>query len=98
MKSTLTKSDFINGFHGSYKENFSYEAREALFEYFEELESDTGEELEFDPVSICCEWAEYDTLKDALSEYGDDIKTLEDLQDSTQVIEMQNGNILIISF
>jgi len=40
-------------------ENFSIPARRALFAYFEKLEDGAGEELEFDALSICCEWTEY---------------------------------------
>ena len=41
MKQTVTEHDFIDGFRICNREdNFSYEGRQALFEYFEQLEDD----------------------------------------------------------
>jgi hypothetical protein len=34
------------------EQGFSYEGTKALFEYFEQYEQDTGEEMEFDPVAF----------------------------------------------
>ena len=45
------------------KDTFSYAGLEALFEYLEQLEEDTGEEMEFDMVGICCDYTEYENLK-----------------------------------
>ena len=64
MKDTINKDQFISWFRSSdtYKNNFSYEGLSALFDYLEEMEESTGEELEFDPVALCCEFEEYDTF------------------------------------
>ena len=60
MIQTVTLSDFTNAFRNSDRaEQFSYEAQTILFDYFEALEDDTGEKIEFDMIAICCEWAEY---------------------------------------
>lgn len=59
MIQTLRLSDFTNAFRNSdRKDQFSYEAQTMLFDYFEALEDDTGEQIEFDMIAICCEWAE----------------------------------------
>lgn len=56
---TLSKSSFIDAFkQSSRKDQFSYEALAAIFDYLEEYSDSTGEPVEFDIVGICCEWAE----------------------------------------
>jgi hypothetical protein len=61
MKTTVSLYDFREAFriYGR-TENFSYDGLEILFDYFEQLEEDTGEEIEFDVIAICCEYAEDD--------------------------------------
>ena len=99
MITTVTNRFFVDTFVKSdtYKNQFSHEALNALFDYYEQLEDGTGEPIEFDMVAICCEWSEYDSLKEALSDYND-IKTLEDLQNNTTVIELDNGGLVIEQF
>ena len=99
MIKTITRYEFEDAFNKSdtYKNNFSYEGKKALFEYFEEYEESTGEKIEFDMVAICCEYSEYTNLTELQENYTD-IKDLQDLQDHTQVIEMENGGIIIQNF
>lgn len=63
-------------------ENFPTGLR-ALFEYLEELEHDTGEELELDVIALCCDFCE-SKLSEVLKEYN--LESLEDLQNNTTVI------------
>ena len=65
MKQTVTESMFIDSFPESYKDNFSYEGKKALFEYLEELEEGCNQELELDPIALCCEYSEYESALDA---------------------------------
>lgn len=44
--------------------NFPPAALEALFEFFEELEDETGELVELDVIAICCDFTEYDSPQD----------------------------------
>ena len=56
---TLTKHSFIDAFkQSSRKDQFSYEALESIFDYLEEYSLSSGEPVEFDPVGICCDFAE----------------------------------------
>ena len=73
MKQTITQRQFMDAFrdcgrYGGDNDNFSYEALQLLFENFQEYEDDTGEEIELDPIAICCEYSEY-TLEEILSYY-----------------------------
>jgi hypothetical protein len=94
MKDTVTEYQFINEMAQS-QHGFSREGARALFEYFEAYEEDTGEQLDFDPVAIRCDFDEYENLK-AVQDNYEDIETLEDLQNHTTVIEIPETNRLII--
>ena len=97
MKSTVNIYDFRRGFEDSdRKDQFSYEGQEALFDYLEQLEDDTGQEVEFDVIALCCEYTEYDNLKELQEAYSDEYKTLEYLEDTTQVIRIPDTERFII--
>ena len=95
MKQNVSSSQFVDAIVGDDYNDMSYEGANALFEYLEELENSIGEEIEFDSVAIRCDWAEYENLDAVLSEY-DNIKTLEELQDNTTVILIEDSDRLII--
>ena len=92
MKDTITAYQFSDAM---IEQGFSYEGTKALFEYFEQYEQDTGEQMEFDPVAIRCNFDEYENLKEIKENYQD-IETLEDLQNHTTVIEIPDSDRLII--
>lgn len=73
MKQTVSEYQFIEAFRdkgrfGGDNDNFSYNALQLLFDNFKELEDDTGEEMELDPIAICCDFAEA-TLEEILNDY-----------------------------
>jgi hypothetical protein len=73
MKITLTESEFVNRFRAIRPDQFSTEALRALFTHLEELERDCGEEVEFDPIALCCDWSdwsEYPSAIEAAEAYG----------------------------
>lgn len=99
MKSTITCSNFRDHFIAAgRKDQFSYAALGALFEHLEELEYDTGEEIELDVVALCCDYAEHADAVEAAKEYGwegeDAGEALEWLRDRTTVIEFGGGIII----
>ena len=70
MKITVTKYDFERAFvDAGRKDQFSYEALGLIFEYMQEYEANTGEDIELDIVSICCEICE-DTVKSIADNYS----------------------------
>ena len=71
MHITVDFSMFADAFRRMGRENqFSREALEALFEYIENYEEDTGSRVELDVVGLCCEFTEYTTAVEAASDYG----------------------------
>ena len=96
MIQTITESQFVDAIVNDDYNNMSYEGSQALFEYIEEYEDQTGQEIELDIVAIRCEWSEYENIEAVLKDY-EDIKSLDDLRDNTSVIEVPNSDRLIVN-
>lgn len=114
IKVELYRGDFVNIFEQyNRKDQFSVCAREALYDYLEELSDGIGEDVTIDVVSLCCSWYEYDA-NELLGEYGryylpedrEAYETEEEaidalflaLQDRTTIIELRNGAYLVQAF
>lgn len=46
------------------RDNFTYEAAEALVEYYDELADSLGEPVQFDYIALCCDWTEYESIEE----------------------------------
>lgn len=77
MKTTVTLSAFRDEFKAIRPDNFSYEGLGILFQYFEDYEEITGEEMELDVIAICCEYSE-STWQEIESAYVIDMEDIED--------------------
>jgi hypothetical protein len=107
MKTNVSFSDFTNAFRNSdRKDQFSYEALELIFDYLDDYERETGEEIEFDIIAICCEWAE-DTPENIAVAYDIDIcvspentmqAVMDFLCDNTTAYETSSGTIVYVQF
>ena len=71
---------------------------QALYQWLEEYEEGTGEELELDVIGLCCDFTEYRGLYSELINDYPDIRCMEDLEEKTQVIRASNGHIIIFSY
>lgn len=93
MKETVTKSRFMDAFYKAGRYNaFSYDGLSALFDFFEEMEEDTGVEIELDVIAICCDYTQYDNFENLQEDH--DIESIEKLKDKTTVIEFKKGLII----
>ena len=98
MKRTVDLHEFRESFKRMGRENqFSYDGLGALFNHLEEIERDTGEEVELDVIALCCDFMEYDSLE-ALKEDYQDIETMDDLNDRTFVIPIEGDCFIIQQF
>ena len=81
MKQTINVFQFRDAFLQSdtYKNNFSYEGLAVLFDYLEELEDSTGEEMELDVVAICCDFQEMENVQEFNELYEQDCKNMEEV-------------------
>ena len=98
MKESITCNQFVDRFKEMNRENnFSYEGKLALFEYIEQYEEDCDQEIEFDLIALCCEYTEYEDLKEFHGNYDKETyPDLETLRDHTQVIEIEGKEGFII--
>lgn len=98
----VTFYDFLEEFknHGR-EDQFSYEGKKAIFDYLEELSEDIGQPIELDIVGICCDFTEYDSIKDFINDYSysiGDAKSTEDIEYYTTVIPIDNQSFIIQNF
>lgn len=100
MKQTIGFYEFSEAFRNIRPDNFSYEGLQALFEYLEQYEDETGEEIELDVIAICCDFSEL-TLEEYCNEYDLDYDELdideiiEHAEDNTIVIRVDENTIII---
>jgi hypothetical protein len=106
MKQTINLYQFRDNFNQSRPNNFSYEGLAILFEYLEELENDTGNEMELDVIGLCCDFSE-DSLSSIVDSYSIDLEGEDDheqavkdyLEDKTTLLGItQDGNFVYQQF
>ena len=66
MITSINFNEFCDGL--GKESGFSYEGKRVLFDYLEGVESDTGEQIEYDPVAIRCDYVEA-TLEELIEQY-----------------------------
>jgi hypothetical protein len=89
-------------FHDAFRdcdrlENFSYEGRDALYDYLEDFNDCEycNKGFELDVIALCCEYYE-DSIKNVLKEYS--LESIEDLEQETTVIWNDDENILYLAY
>lgn len=96
---SVSFSDFLKEFAEFGRENhFSYEGKKALYDYLNELSEDLGEPIELDVIGLCCDFTEYQDLKEFNYNYGYDIESLEELEYYTTVIKIDEKRFIIHDF
>lgn len=103
MKRSISKHEFISDVR--FKDSFTYEGASALFDYFEEWESEAEEELEFDPIGIRCDYSEYTSISQFMSDYDTDdwqVNNIEDffeiLAEHTFFIKINDHHFIILNY
>ena len=96
MKQSVNMYDFERAFKNFERDNFSYDGLKALFEYLEDYEEDTGEEIELDVIALCCDYMEYDSLNEYNDDYGTKYSEIDAIQDDTTLIKIDGLNSFII--
>lgn len=99
MKQSVNFSEFVDAFraHGR-QDQFSYEGKRALFDYLEQLEEDTGTEIELDVIALCCEYTEA-SLAEVADNYDQDPKGEDETDDEfkSRITEYLSDNTSFIS-
>ena len=100
MKKTINIYDFRDAFNRAGRGNqFTYDGLTALFEYLEDYEKDTGNEIELDVISLCCEFTEYESIGEFWLDYGqEDYPDEESIMDATMYHAFGEGSFIIAQF
>ena len=100
MINKINKYSFRQSFIDQGRQNnFSYDGLTNLFDYFEEYEDSTGEQIELDVIAICCEFTEFESLDDFHNAYSkSEYPNIDTIMDYTQVIENNDGSFIIQNF
>ena len=69
MKTTLSTYQIAEALFADETANWTRPASLALAEWLEQMEEDTGEEMELDVVAIRCDFSEFKSLQKWLTEY-----------------------------
>jgi hypothetical protein len=85
MKKTLSTTEAAQFLINDENANWSRAGAYALIEYLEQLEEDTGEEIEFDAVALRCDYSEYESLQEWANDYFVDWR-------SDLIIEEEDGD------
>ena len=95
MKQSINMYDFERAFKNFERDNFSYDGLKALFEYLEEYGDGMGEEVELDVIALCCEYMEYDSLKEYNDDYGTKYSEIDAIQNDTTLIKIDDNSFII---
>ena len=76
---------------------FTYEGKKALFDYLENYEEETDQQIELDVIAFCCEFTEYENLKELQENYSD-IENMEQLEEHTTVIKVNDERFIIQNY
>jgi len=86
MKQSVNFSQFVDAFREFDRfDQFGYDALRVLFDYFEQYENDTGEQIELDVIAICCEYTAQH-CNDVAYDYGIDIADIDDEDEQNQKV------------
>jgi hypothetical protein len=98
MYQQISEYNFARAFEEIRPNNFSRAGLSALYEYFEELEKDIGTPIELDVIAICCEYSEYESLEEFQEDYGDDYQSIDEIEQATTVIPVDDDGFIILKF
>lgn len=77
MKTTVYFNDFVQAFRDFNRiDNFSADGLKALFDYLEEIEEETKQEIELNVIALCCEYSEM-SIQELIDYYVIDVSQCE---------------------
>ena len=98
MKQTVDFYMFAEAFNNMRPNNFSSQGLQALFDYLDELEDSLADEFELDVIAFCGEYSEYESLEEFQLDFGEEYKSLEDIENKTTVIMIDDESFIIQVF
>ena len=99
MKNSINEYEFSRWFEEHRPNNFGTVGLSSLFYYLEEYEESTGEQIEFDPIALCCEYTEYENIAEFHQNYDKETYPDKDsIMDYAQLIEVGANSFIIQDF
>jgi len=105
MKRTLTQNDMVNDLMNDSNANWTREGAEVMAEYLLQMEDDCGEEMEWDVVSVRCDYSEVQSAAAYARTMGlapvevTEAEALELLERETTVIEVgKTGRVIVANY
>ena len=100
MFTQVTETIFRDMFQAIRPDNFTRAGLVALFDHLENYEDETGEQIEFDVIGLCCDFTEYANWAEFDNDYGSlvDSENFEQLQEYTTVIRFGESSFIIQAF
>ena len=96
MKQSVNFNDFIDAFKRFDRyDAFGYEALKIIFEYLEEYEDSTGEEIELDVIAICCDF-NVQHYSDIARDYDVDIEGMGEAEAKQHVMNYLCDNTTVL--
>ena len=96
MKTTVDFYQFRATMENVRPDNFTRDGLVALFDYFEEYEQMQGEEIELDPIAICCDFTQWESFEEFSASYPDIAKN--EIEDYTQFIDVDGQSFITGNF
>ena len=94
MYQIINEYDFTRAFKRMGRgEQFSYSGLLALYEWCEEVYSE-GNGLELDVIALCCDFAEYDSIKDYNQQLDEEFNNIDELLENCIVIPIDGGGFI----
>lgn len=96
MKQSINLYQFREAFRLHERENFSYEALGYLFDWLEQYEADTGEEMELDVIGLCCDFSE-SSIDNIIENYSLDVTGLNEEEKHAYVSDYLHEETVVIA-
>lgn len=99
VKTHIDESELYHDLKKMGRDNFTYEGAKALMEYLDQ----SDENIEYDPIALCCEYVEYETIYEVSENYksapqAEDFEYDDDSEYCEAVINWLNDNTTVICF
>jgi hypothetical protein len=96
MKTAVNEFEFLEAFRRYNRfDQFGATALRSLFSYLEDLEDDTGEEMELDVIALCCDYS-VDTVIDIAAAYRIDTTDMDEDEAREAVLDYLNDHTSVV--
>ena len=96
MKTSINFNDFIDAFKAYDRyDSYGYEALKVIYDYLEQYEEETGEEIELDVIAICCDF-NVQHYSDIARDYDVDISGMDESEAKQHVMDYLCDNTTVL--